>query len=59
MDVAGFNHLIIFIGTIYDFTGSFDLTFYAAGTLLIMSAVVAFFIPDQLKSYEKETNDNA
>ena len=48
------NNSIITLGTIYDFTGSFDLTFYAAGLLLIMSSIVGFFIPNQLKTYKKQ-----
>lgn len=32
-------------GSIYDFTGSYDLPFFIAGVLLVLSAIVSFMVP--------------
>ena len=32
-------------GSIYDLTGSYDLPFFIAGVLLIVSAILSFLVP--------------
>ncbi|KAI1289986.1 Monocarboxylate transporter 14 [Halotydeus destructor] len=41
-------------GVIYDIAGSYDLTFYTAGLLLIASSIVSFCIPEQFRRNSKE-----
>lgn len=39
------GELFIFLGSVYDWTGSYDIPFYLAGALLISSGLCTFFIP--------------
>lgn len=32
-------------GSIYDLTGSYDLPFFIAGVLLVLSSIVSFMVP--------------
>lgn len=34
-----------FSGSIYDLTGSYDLPFFIAGVLLVISSLVSFMVP--------------
>lgn len=42
-------------GSLYDTTGSYDLPFYIAGVLLMISSALSFMIPLVDKRYNKET----
>ena len=35
----------VFSGSIYDLTGSYDLPFFIAGVLLVLSSIVSFMVP--------------
>lgn len=35
----------MFAGSVYDWTGNYDIPFYLAGCLLILSGILTFFIP--------------
>ncbi|GIX85193.1 monocarboxylate transporter 9 [Caerostris extrusa] len=45
-------------GSIYDMTGSYDLPFFIAGVLLIVSAIVSFMVPLAIRLSENNNQAN-
>ncbi|GBL89478.1 Monocarboxylate transporter 12 [Araneus ventricosus] len=44
-------------GTIYDMTGSYDIPFYIAGVLLIVSALISFMVPLVVNREKAQANN--